>query len=99
MAGDDTSRIEGFGIIVDLASKEIIVAKKTFAVDDPVLLRILALLIEANGHSVSRTDLRKHPDLEPEGRLERRIGLLMKLVSVTQDRIKSSTRGYRIVEG
>ena len=99
MAGDDASRIEGFGIVVDLAGKEIIVDKKTFAVDDPVFLRILALLIEANGHPVSRTDLRKHRELELEGRLERTIGDLMKVVPSLEDRIKSSKRGYWIVEG
>ena len=47
-------RVEGFGILVDIPSKEVRVGEKTYAVEDKVFLRILALLIAAKGRPMSR---------------------------------------------
>lgn len=95
-----TDRVEGFGILVGLSTKEVRVGGTTYAVGESVLLRMLALLIAAKGHPMTRNELRHaHPDLEPEARLDRAIRVLCDVVPPLANRIKSSTRGYWIVEG
>lgn len=83
-------------ILVSKTRRETTINGKTYPLDG-IYLDVLACLIGQRGGWVTRRDMQEYSSLlEHEGRLDRVIKTLTKSITVLNELIKSSPRGYRI---
>jgi DNA-binding response OmpR family regulator len=86
-------------ILVSKSRREATINGKTYTLD-AIQLDVLACLVASKGAWVTRSDMQAYSQvLGQEGRLDRSVKKLKKSITVLNDFIKSSSRGYQLVLG
>lgn len=86
-------------ILVSKSRREATINGKTYRLND-IHLDVLACLVASKGAWVTRSDMQAYsPILEQEERLDRIIKKLKKSITVLNDLISGSPRGYQLVLG